>query len=100
MDRVLLDTLMMETSVQVHRVNDTEMANILCCQQKWLIYCVVIDIDECSGMPCDYICTNTEGSYQCSCPYGYLVNPWNPSGCVGELICVCCQCHCDIWYRF
>ena len=32
-DRVLLDTLMMETSVQVHRVNDTEMANTLCCHR-------------------------------------------------------------------
>ncbi|XP_066271630.1 uncharacterized protein [Branchiostoma lanceolatum] len=34
------------------------------------------DIDECLGENggCDHICTNTEGSFQCSCHPGYLLN--------------------------
>ncbi|XP_070544757.1 low-density lipoprotein receptor-related protein 4-like [Ptychodera flava] len=34
------------------------------------------DIDECSGNlgQCSQICTNTEGSYQCSCYHGYYLD--------------------------
>lgn len=33
------------------------------------------DLDECSQSPkpCNFICKNTEGSYQCSCPRGYVL---------------------------
>ncbi|TFK01273.1 type 1 phosphatidylinositol 4,5-bisphosphate 4-phosphatase [Platysternon megacephalum] len=33
------------------------------------------DLDECnqSPKPCNFICKNTEGSYQCSCPRGYIL---------------------------
>ena len=35
----------------------------------------IIDIDECENLfPCQQICTNTLGSYQCSCNSGYLVD--------------------------
>lgn len=46
---------------------------------------VVSDLDEClSGQPCEQVCTNTEGSFECSCNHGYLVDPDDPNGCVGE----------------
>uniref|UniRef100_A0A8C3TCD8 Fibrillin 3 n=1 Tax=Chelydra serpentina TaxID=8475 RepID=A0A8C3TCD8_CHESE len=33
------------------------------------------DLDECnqSPKPCNFICKNAEGSYQCSCPRGYIL---------------------------
>lgn len=38
---------------------------------------LVLDVNECehSPSPCQHICKNTEGSYICSCPPGYLLNP-------------------------
>ena len=33
--------------------------------------CVYIDIDECSSSPCNHTCTNTVGSFVCSCNDGY-----------------------------
>lgn len=37
----------------------------------------ISDVNECdSGTKiCEYHCQNTEGSYTCSCPTGYLLNP-------------------------
>ena len=36
---------------------------------------MILDIDECtSGDPCHQICTNTPGSFQCSCESGYTVD--------------------------
>uniref|UniRef100_A0A670KD16 EGF-like domain-containing protein n=1 Tax=Podarcis muralis TaxID=64176 RepID=A0A670KD16_PODMU len=34
-----------------------------------------VDLDECnqSPKPCNFICKNTEGSFQCSCPRGYIL---------------------------
>lgn len=29
------------------------------------------DVDECLNTPCDQLCTNTDGSFQCSCFGGY-----------------------------
>jgi len=34
-------------------------------------YLISADIDECLSSPCGQICTNTAGSYQCSCNNGY-----------------------------
>lgn len=35
----------------------------------------MLDIDECTlGYPCDHICTNTIGSFECSCDEGYALN--------------------------
>ena len=39
-----------------------------------LLHCVfdiIIDIDECSSSPCEHTCTNTPGSFECSCNSGY-----------------------------
>ncbi|XP_019105397.3 wall-associated receptor kinase 17, partial [Beta vulgaris subsp. vulgaris] len=37
------------------------------------IICPLADVDECTGPnnPCSHICSNTPGSYKCSCPKGY-----------------------------
>lgn len=40
--------------------------------------CVLVsDLDECalSPKPCNFLCKNTEGSYLCSCPRGYSLQP-------------------------
>uniref|UniRef100_A0A671P3C9 Fibrillin-2-like n=1 Tax=Sinocyclocheilus anshuiensis TaxID=1608454 RepID=A0A671P3C9_9TELE len=36
-----------------------------------------LDMDECSQSPkpCNFLCKNTEGSYLCSCPRGYILQP-------------------------
>ena len=35
-----------------------------------------IEINECasSSSPCEHSCTNTDGSFQCSCNNGYLLD--------------------------
>jgi len=41
----------------------------------WSIYCVCVcsDFDECTVYgTCSQTCTNTDGSYTCSCVEGYL----------------------------
>ena len=36
---------------------------------------MILDIDECtSGVACEQMCTNTQGSFQCSCSSGYTVD--------------------------
>ena len=32
------------------------------------------DIDECSSSPCGHTCTNTVGSFVCSCNDGYVLD--------------------------
>lgn len=36
---------------------------------------LITDLNECNQAPkpCNFICKNTEGSYQCSCPKGYIL---------------------------
>ncbi|CAL1533934.1 unnamed protein product [Lymnaea stagnalis] len=42
-----------------------------------------VDKDECNGTQvCDQICTNTEGSYLCSCNDGFIVSGLNPRACL------------------
>lgn len=43
------------------------------------------DLDECalSPKPCNFLCKNTEGSYLCSCPRGYSLQP-DGKTCRGE----------------
>ena len=38
-------------------------------------------MDECMSAPCEHMCTNTPGSYHCSCYDGYIVDPDTPSKC-------------------
>ena len=41
----------------------------------FIALCSITDVDECktSNGQCDDICTNTDGSYQCSCHDGYTL---------------------------
>ena len=52
------------------------------------LVCKSTDRDECAlGMSsCNQICTNTNGSYVCTCYLGYQISPSNPT-CVGEPLC-------------
>lgn len=52
-----------------------------------LFLCLHIpDMDECalSPKPCNFLCKNTEGSYLCSCPRGYSLQP-DGKTCKGRL---------------
>ena len=55
----------------------TEIANY------FMITCddIIIDIDECEihNGGCDHYCTNTNGSYYCSCQDGYILKKDNSS---------------------
>ena len=46
---------------------------------------MIADIDECdtSNGGCNQTCTNTEGSFECSCGVGYLLAADNQD-CVGK----------------
>jgi len=47
------------------------------------------DIDECvTANPCDVnaVCTNTDGSYYCTCNAGYRLSTTNPNVCVGKRV--------------
>ena len=48
------------------------------------VCCNVSDIDECAVQNggCQKDCLNTDGSYACSCPFGYLIQA-NGKDCVG-----------------
>ena len=45
----------------------------------------LVDIDECLSSPCNHTCTNTPGSFKCSCNDGYVLDD-DGSTCNGELI--------------
>ena len=64
----------------------------------------VVDINECEMMSdlCDNdavaVCTNTIGSYECDCKFGFTGDGFN---CDGMLLIIInvennCYCHCDI----
>ena len=47
----------------------------------------VADFNECndtSNNKCDHICTNTNGSYECSCRTGYELDKTNNVSCIGK----------------
>lgn len=49
---------------------------------------IITEINECAATssPCEHTCTNTVGSFQCSCNDGYLLDDDGRS-CDGTLIC-------------
>lgn len=50
------------------------------------LYIQHIDIDECSidNGGCEHSCINTNGSYYCSCNYGYTIDTSDHHHCNGE----------------
>lgn len=46
----------------------------------------ITDINECDEIPCHQICSNTPGSYQCSCHNGYTLDG---IFCTGKCMCMC-----------
>ena len=38
------------------------------------VFPIHVDIDECASSPCEHTCTNTPGSFVCSCNDGYVLN--------------------------
>ena len=47
---------------------------------------IILDIDECTQRTngCDHNCTNTDGSYYCTCMVGYELEPDNRT-CTGDV---------------
>ena len=45
---------------------------------------IITDIDECLNSPCEHNCTNTVGSFVCSCPEKYIVAN-NGLTCAGKI---------------
>ena len=67
---------------------------ITCTQCILWIGIFIVDIDECAELTsgCDQICTNTIGSFQCSCYPGYdLINGTTCNGMWNPLFIIVCQ---------
>ena len=49
-----------------------------------------LDVDECldNNGGCEYICTNTIGSFECSCQPGYDLDS-DGLACIGMQLCTC-----------
>jgi len=52
------------------------------CAKTTALHCGPLDINEClqPNPPCEHTCTNTQGSYVCSCDPGYTLNRDNCEG--------------------
>ena len=59
-----------------------------CMHFLYIIIFKPIDIDECSSSPCGHMCTNTVGSFVCSCNDGYVLDS-DQLSCNGTLFCIC-----------
>ena len=58
------------------------------------VMCTTVDINECEGYnDCHQICTNTDGSYYCSCDTGFVLAADNRT-CQGYYFSN------DIWYMY
>ena len=54
-----------------------------------------VDVDECQHAPCEHQCTNTRGSFTCSCFDGYRRDPGNPLRCQAYCGLAECPAECD-----
>ena len=50
----------------------------------------ILDVDECKegNGGCDHTCTNTEGSFECTCNDGYVNNEKDKTKCEGKHFCL------------
>ena len=46
--------------------------SFLLCMYRYVVN--LVDIDECLSSPCDHSCTNTPGSFVCSCNDGHVLD--------------------------
>ncbi|XP_028676515.2 thrombomodulin-like [Erpetoichthys calabaricus] len=53
------------------------------------------DRDECESAPCEQECTNTHGSFRCSCSEGFLLNRKDPTKCDKHCQSEKCPAMCD-----
>lgn len=61
---------------------------MLCMETKTLLCFYFLDVDECGAISgvCDGgECTNTAGSYVCTCPRGFMTSP-DGSRCIGKTL--------------
>ena len=59
------------------------------------IYYIITDIDECEGNICQQGCTNTDGSFECSCEDGFeLAEDGTTCGSTGMLHILCFDIEC------
>ena len=70
-----------------HNINPTKKA-VTDSSSKKIILSSHIDVDECLLLNggCHQTCTNTEGSFYCSCDDGYFLSMENNRTCIG--VCV------------
>ncbi|XP_056437189.1 thrombomodulin [Gadus chalcogrammus] len=54
-----------------------------------------VDVDECQDAPCEHDCTNTRGSFTCSCFDGYRRDPGDPLRCQAYCGLAECPAECD-----
>uniref|UniRef100_A0A8C5FWE3 Thrombomodulin n=1 Tax=Gadus morhua TaxID=8049 RepID=A0A8C5FWE3_GADMO len=54
-----------------------------------------VDVDECQDAPCEHQCTNTRGSFTCSCFDGYRQDPGFPQRCQAYCGLAECPAECD-----
>ena len=57
------------------------------CESACIYACIVLDINECNddNGGCSQICTNTMGSYYCSCKIGYFNLTVTAENCSGMI---------------
>lgn len=70
-------------AIHVHRSIQVQLHD--CIVTKFCYEQLLIDRDECQSTPCDHTCTNTEGSFECSCRSGYELQD-DKKTCEGMLI--------------
>lgn len=67
------------------------LGNLMVKYQQYVTvyFCASLDIDECTieNGGCETFCTNSEGSYECSCHSGYALMP-DLRSCTGKKLCI------------